>query len=422
MTDLHGRLRTATIALHDQLEALPFFQALRAGELPGLAIVSFLRCLAILHAVLEGELARTADPAVAALARHARPKLPLLAADLEAVGAPDMPSVMPAIGAALDHGAEILAGAADPLNLVGALYVFEGSQNGGFALKSAYASCLGLREDQLTYFGCYGAGTAAHWHAFSDALNVLGLEGEPADRAAQAAVRCFARLGTICAALHPYAAADLRHHVTAINFWAGDHAMPQDPLEIGLALRAGRTAWEQYPYLEQRFAERGRRFTSSDSCWLVALARQPAATACGNLGWLRTVLASRGIPTVILAAHLRAILQALAVEFAGEAGMRAGFERFLSALDAERQALDGAGMVARLVDRFDRRLRGCAGPGVDSAAQLIASAWIDERSGIAGALAAVRGWFTDAERFPNDWIAAVNALLAALDRAGGPPC
>ena len=102
--------------------------------------------------------------------------------------------------------------------------------------------------------------------------------------------------------------------------------------------------------------------------------------------------------------------------------MREGFEQFLSALDAERQALDGAGMVPRLVERFDQRLRGYAGPGVDSAARLIASAWIDERSGIAGALAAVRGWFTEPERFPSDWIATVNALVAALDQGGGPPC
>ena len=219
------------------------------------------------------------------------------------MGSPETPSVTPAIRAALDHGAEILAAATDPLSLVGVLYVLEGSQNGGLVLKPAYARCIGLREDQLAYFGCYGGGTAAHWQSFGDTLNALGLEGEAADRAVQAAARCFARLATICTALHPCAAADLRQHVTAINFWAGDHAMPQDPLEIGLALRAGRTAWEQYPYLEQRFGERGRRFTSSDSCWLVTLARQPAATACGNLEWLRTVLATDGDPGGASACH-----------------------------------------------------------------------------------------------------------------------
>ena len=92
--------------------------------------------------------------------------------------------------------------------------------------------------------------------------------------------------------------------------------MPQNPLEIDLALRAAKVAWEKYPYLEYRYGERGRRFTDSDSCWLVTLTRalrQVAVTKA--LEWLRTVLASRGIPTVILEFHLDAILRAVRVNF-----------------------------------------------------------------------------------------------------------
>jgi len=77
--------------------------------------------------------------------------------------------------------------------------------------------------------------------------------------------------------------------------------MPQSPLEIDLALRAAKTAWEKYPYLEHRYGERGRRFTNSDSCWLFTLTRARREVAVTRaLEWLRTVLASRGIPTVIL--------------------------------------------------------------------------------------------------------------------------
>jgi len=83
------------------------------------------------------------------------------------------------------------------------------------------------------------------------------------------------------------------------------------------------------------------------------------------------------------------------------------------------QALGGAEIVSREVDRFDRRLRGCPGRTVDSASHLIALAWMDERAGIVGALAAVRDWFTDGERFSDNWIANVHALVHALDRAGG---
>ena len=35
-----------------------------------------------------------------------------------------------------------------------------------------------------------------------------------------------------------------KYHVAAINFEAGDHAIPQNPLEIDLALGAAKVAWE----------------------------------------------------------------------------------------------------------------------------------------------------------------------------------
>ena len=421
MVDLRARLRAETVGLHDRLEALPFFQALAAGRLPKPAIVTFLRCLAIIHAVLEAGLARVAQPPIAELGKAVPPKVPLLVADLEAAGAQCVASVTAAIGGALDLGAAIVAEADDPLTLVGVLYVLEGSQNGGLVLKQAYARCLGLRPDRLSYFGCYAGATAARWQAFGKTLNALGLDDDQESKVAGAAIRCFGRLAAICAALYPYSDTGLRHHVTAINFEAGDHAMPQDPLEIALALRAGRAAWEKYPYLACRFGDRGRRFTGSDSCWLVTLTRMPVATATRNLMWLRTVLASRGIPTVILEAHLDTILRALAEDFAEQADLRTRFDPFLSALDAERQAPDGA-RVARLVERFDRRFRGCAGLAVESAAELIASAWMDERAGIPGAFAAVRDWFNAGERFSADWIATVAALVTELDRTDAPSC
>lgn len=55
--------------------------------------------------------------------------------------------------------------------------------------------------------------------------------------------------------------------------------------------------------------ERGKRFTVSDSCWLVALTEKSVKSATKSLNWLRTVLASRGITTVILEDHLAAICQ-----------------------------------------------------------------------------------------------------------------
>src|SRR5439155_320771 len=150
-------------------------------------------------------------------------------------------------------------------------------------------------------------------------LTSLVLSDEEAKLVARSALRCFDWIETLCMVLYPHSSHQLKHHVVEINFEAGDHAMPQDPLEIVLALRAGRAAWEKYPY-------------------------------------------------------------------------------------------------------FDRRFHACAGLTVDSAAELIASAWIDELSGIPGALASTLNWFVDTERFSSEWIANANELATRLNQVGGSTC
>lgn len=128
-----------------------------------------------------------------------------------------------------------------------------------------------------------------------------------------------------------------KYQVAAINFEAGDHAMPQNPREIDFALRAAKVAWEKYSYLEHRYGERGRRFTDSDSCWLFTLASAPKEIVVTRaLEWLRMVLASRGIPTVILEFHLMAILLAIDSEFPEQPIKKTQFDRFLADRKAER--------------------------------------------------------------------------------------
>jgi hypothetical protein len=208
------------------------------------------------------------------------------------------------------------------------------------------------------------------------------------------------------------------YHIAAINLEAGDHAMPQNPLEIDLALRAAKVAWEKYPYLEHRYGERGRRFTNSDGCWLFTLTRAPSGVAVTSvLEWLRTVLASRGIPTVILEFHLQAIQQAICAKLTEQFEMQSQFDQFISDRRAERRRLLSDEDRSHLIEAFDQRFRSCTGFKVESAAELIASAWVDEHSGISGAVPALCDWFTGSQRFATDWIANVHALLAELDRA-----
>jgi heme oxygenase len=423
VADLGEQVRSETASLHKRLESLPYFQALHAGALPKVAIVSFLRGLAVVHALLERTLAGVSDPSLARLASHARPKVPLLNADLELVASSGVPSITAAIEHALACAAQTLVQAESPHHLAGVLYVLEGSQRGGLVLRSAYARCLGVSPERLSYFGCYGKDTAAHWQTFVGLLNALPCDAAQVRQVTDAAVLCFEQLASLCAALFPYADTDLRHHVVAVNAEAGDHAMPQDPMEVALALRAGHDAWNQFPYLGLRFGERGLRFTRSDSCWLVALTQMPAETATRSLVWLRSVLASRGIPTVILESHLRAIQAALAAEFPERTEQPARLAPFLAHLQAERETtLTGDEGRARLVCDFDARLGACPGLVIPSAAVLLASAWLDERSGIRGGLAATSDWLTDPLRFSPEWIALVAEYMSRLDAFGFAAC
>jgi heme oxygenase len=422
LSTLHDLLKTEIADYHRNLDELPFFRSLHAGSLPKLAVVSFLRSLAIIHAVLERNITQALGPRLASLSIVTQPKVPLLVADLEALGAASLPSVSAAIDGALLYGAEILTLAVNPMSLVGILYVLEGSQNGGIVLKQAYARCLEIPEEQLSYIGCYGRKTKAHWAAFSKVLNSLTLSEEQRTDVVRSAILCLERIGAVCAALYPYTDKDLKHHVTDINFEAGDHAIPQNPLEVDLALRAGRAAWDRFPYLALRYGDRGRRFTSSDSCWLVALTRMPIKTATKSLVWLRGVLATRGIPTIILEAHLHAIVRALAEDLTEQSDLRVRYDEFLSSLEHERSAVCDVEEFPRLVETFERSFTSCDGQRVDSAAQLIASAWTDERSGFTGALASVGEWFVNVHRFSPTWISTVNELLSELDRISKPQC
>ncbi len=421
MSSLHEFLKQETAVLHAQLEARPYFQALRDGILPKPAVVTYLRCLSVIHSVLEASQVRVWGRQGAATGGPAHSKLSLLVADLGGLDATTLPSITPAIQTALRYGRDLLASAdVDPLSLVGVLYVLEGSQNGGVLLKRAYADCLGVAEEQLSYIGCYGSKTAAQWAAFVNSLNALTLNEQQRSVAALAAVRCFEALDQICASLYPYQAENLHHHIASINFEAGDHVMPQDPVEIDVALRAGKAAWEAYPYLNRRFGERGERFTTSDSCWLVALTRMPVETATKNLRWLRPILAIRGIPTIIMETHLRAITAGLAEVFPGQTDLPARFEPFLASIDAERRAVADPDRISRLIEEFDRRFRSSPGQKIASTAELITSAWFDERCCRAGCLPAMRNWLSDPSRFSRPWITTVNDLVLGLDDAAKP--
>ncbi len=170
---LSARLREATAERHATVESLPFFLALRADELPVQSAVSYLRGLAIVHAVLESCLSGRSGLSHE-LWRPGMERLPELLATFEAADVARLPDVPRAIDAALRLGDRILLAAHEPVRLLGPLYVLEGSQLGGQVLRRHLAAALGLATSRVAYGGD-GSTVQARWRSFKDALDALRL-------------------------------------------------------------------------------------------------------------------------------------------------------------------------------------------------------------------------------------------------------
>jgi hypothetical protein len=189
-----------------------------------------------------------------------------------------------------------------------------------------------------------------------------------------------------------------------LNPDAGTHPVTTDPAELAAAARAGARTWAQFPYFEQRFAERGRKFCTSDTAWLLTLGHRERKPAVDQVLWLGRVLSARGMPRYLLEQHLHNVVAELGVS-AGR-NLRAG-ERKLRALRRQYVAQDAFDELAGV---FNARVAGVQ-QGFGAMGELLVSAVADEASGIERALISVEEWACDAARFPAEWIDAVRATI-----------
>ena len=283
-------------------------------------------------------------------------------------------------------------GAVDPAALV------------GFAFALAEALPAGLRGDEPTAID-------------RDRLAAL-LAGPTIDRedALEAALEAFAEIGQLVAALWPVDDRRPSELVGVLNPRAGTHGMPDDLREIRAALRAGEETWRRFPYYARRWGPRGRRFTRSDSAWLVTLCRLGPAELRHQVDWLGRVLAARGMPRWLLEIHLRQLHHTL-VEEIGPSDLYQRLADAAETLHEERRHHLDDDAFARLYAEFDvrvgddwcERMRGTGG--------ILASAVADDAAGIPRAVESLEGWMTDPDRFPARWIDAVRATLDDARRA-----
>ncbi len=208
--------------------------------------------------------------------------------------------------------------------------------------------------------------------------------------------------------------------LATLNPDAGTHPICGDSRELAAAVRAGQRSWQRFPYYAQRFAERGERFTRSDSAWLVSLTDCGAEVVEEQVAWLGRVLASRGMPRYLLELHLEVLHTELVAAVPAKTAIYDPLLGAAASLRALRlRHVDepvfvelGAAFTQEVGDEWDARL-----PGTGS---LLVAAVADEGTGLPLAVPSIVRWMTDPSRFPGPWIAAVQRTIAAARQAANP--
>lgn len=197
------------------------------------------------------------------------------------------------------------------------------------------------------------------------------------------------------------------------HFEVGNHPLPDNPLEIKAALCAGQYSWQICPYYSLRYAERGERFTRSDSGYLVILAQQDSATVQKQVDWLADVLASRGMPTWLLEQHLRVLHKELCIALPKNSLL---YEKLLTVAEVmtqRRTARIGEAKTLELIANFQKLVSADEwAVRLPEAGMLVVTAVADEANHFEEAVPSLISWLTDAERFSDSWISAIETILA----------
>lgn len=202
-----------------------------------------------------------------------------------------------------------------------------------------------------------------------------------------------------------------------LNPEAGAHPITQDPDALRAALRASARMLARYPYFEIRFGERGKRFSDSDSAWLATLVEYPQTLVDAQVGWLAGVLASRGIPRILLERHLRVLVEELRPDDANPAPTGAALNvavliRAAQGLAERRSARIDDAHLESIGRAFDAALGEAAHPCRPGIGDIIGGAVADEADGLADTVSSTLGWLSDPDRFSDHWIAAVEQAVA----------
>ena len=405
------KLKEETTECHAKLESLPFFNSLTEHTLPLECYVNQLRALSVIHGVLENEISSVEDPRVSSIWNDELRKLALLEEDLAFFKPHMIPDADFPIEAALAMTEKIrLRRIENPVSLPGYLYVLEGSTLGNRMHRPDITATFQLNElNGCRYYASYQDRVGSHWNRFTDKMNQALNDSSAHDAVIEASLEAFSGLESVYKALYPLEGSR-RIHVTRVNPEAGNHPVPEDEREIEAALKASDRAWESFGYYSQRYGERGKRFSDSDICWLVTLTDLDQKALQDQVDWICRVLATRGMPTLMMEQALEFLADELDKAIPDKAAfydkLRVSAQQLKNA--RENRIQDAA--MQTLAEEFEQ----AAGKMADTyrgTGRLLVAAVADEKNGIEGSINALKDWLTDGDRFSTEWIRAVHKII-----------
>lgn len=418
-TPIMKRLKDETKEYHARLAALPFFKALMEHRLPLECYVNQIKALAVIQGVLENEISASSEKRVSAVWEEGLKKLPLLEEDLAFFEPRVISDVVKPVEVALAMTEKIrFRGIENPVSLLGYLYVSEGSTLGNDMHRPDVSATFHLSEQNgCRYYAGYGDRVTHHWARFSEKMNDAFPDPAVHDSIIEAAREAFSGLEALYTALYPLAGQKKSFHVTRINPEAGNHPIPDDEREIQAALKASDRGWAEFSYYEQRYGKRGKRFSDSDACWLATLASLDESALQKQIDWLRKLLAVRGMPSLPLEHTLKFLYEELSGAVPEKTAVYEKLRKAADILESVRTEAIAEDSFRSLAAEFDQAVGPEMAHTHKNTGNLIVSAAADEASGMEGAVSALLDWLTDADRFPEKWIAAVNETVEKARRA-----
>lgn len=187
----------------------------------------------------------------------------------------------------------------------------------------------------------------------------------------------------------------------------GSHPLPDDADEINAALLANQRCNTACPYFSLRYGERGVRFGASDSGYLITICHDGEEVLSKQVDWLCSVLASRGMPRLLMEKHLEILYHALAELKPDSVADYQPIINKANALRAQREALISPAQQQAIKDEFFSSVSLEEKKLLRQAPALVISACCDDALGLQDTLASLLDWLADQKQFSDAWVTAV---------------